>query len=74
MSGSQIDVSRFVKCNAYPEPRSVKVGGCGRRAGQAGMAIASIALKHAGGYEVVVEFPDGKLDSFAPLDLFPDVD
>lgn len=47
------------------------VGGMGRRGGQIGVAIGSLALKHAGGYEIVLRFPDGKIDSFSPMALFP---
>lgn len=69
----KVDISRFVQWNEYPEPRNVRVGGCGgRRSGQIGMALGNVALKHAGGYEIVVLFPDGKVESFAPLDLFPE--
>lgn len=48
------------------------VGGVGgRRSGEVGECIGILALRHAEGYEVVLKFPDGKIDSFAPLALFP---
>ncbi len=42
-----------------------------RRAGQVGKAVANVGLRHAGGYELVLKFQDGKLDSFAPNNLSP---
>lgn len=69
----KLDLSRFVQWNEYPERPLVRVGGVGRRAGQVGSALGNVALKHASGYEVVVQFSDGRVESFAPLDLFPEV-
>ncbi|WP_395736305.1 hypothetical protein [Prosthecobacter sp.] len=42
-----------------------------RRGGQIGIAIASIGLKHSQGYVVVLQFDDGKIDSFNPHMLSP---
>lgn len=67
----KVDVTRFVQWTEYPDRPLVRVGGTGRRAGQTGYALGNIALKHAGGYEVVVQFGDGKVESFAPMSLFP---
>ncbi|WP_415907033.1 hypothetical protein [Oleiharenicola sp. Vm1] len=48
-----------------------RVGGVGRRANEIGEEVAIVGLKHASSHEVVLRFPDGKLDSFSPIDLFP---
>lgn len=67
-----VELSRFVVWNEYPDRPAFRVGGVGgRRSGQEGIALGNIALKHAGGYEVVMQFPDGKIDSFHPMNLFP---
>lgn len=47
-----------------------RVAGSGRRGGQLGVQIAIIGLKHAHSHEVVLRFPDGKIDSFTPHNLF----
>lgn len=69
-----IALHKFVKWTPYAIRRRVLVAGVGRRGGQVGTALGNIALRHAGGYEVVVEFPDGKQESFAPMALFPVTD
>lgn len=42
-----------------------------RRYGERGLAIASLGLKHSGGYEIILQFEDGKFESFNPQLLFP---
>lgn len=69
-----IDLARFVDFNVITEPQPWRVAGFGRRGRQIGMSVGVIALRHAAGYEVVLQFPDGKLDSFNPHDLFPVLD
>ena len=67
-----IDLAKFVKFEPSTSPMRYTVSGAGgRRSGQTGLCLGVISLKHASGYEVLLEFPDGKVDSFAPLDLFP---
>ncbi|MCA8228238.1 hypothetical protein [Burkholderia vietnamiensis] len=48
------------------------VGPGDRRQGQRGTAIATVGLRHAGGYEVVLKLDSGKIDSFSPMQLFPE--
>lgn len=68
----QIDVSKFVKFEASTGTQRFQVGGVdGRRSGEVGLCLGVISLRHAGGYEVLLEFPDGKVESFAPMALFP---
>lgn len=64
---------RFAKVTPAMDAQYWQVSGegRGRRSQQTGKAIAIVGLVHAGEYEVVLQFPDGKLDSFSPFSLFP---
>lgn len=66
-----VDVRRFVQFNPNPARSKVMPYGIGRRSGEVGEAIGTICFKHDSGYEVVVEFDDGKQESFAPNALRP---
>ena len=66
------DVSRFVRFEETPNGGRYRVGPGDRRAGHTGKVIGVISLKHADGYEVVLQLDDGKIDSFAPMQLFPE--
>lgn len=71
---TDIDLRRFIHFARDPNPSPVMVGGmpgAGRRGGEVGTAIGVIGLKHVNGYEVLVEFSDGKIESFNPMELFP---
>lgn len=67
----KIDLLRFVQWAEYADQPRVRVAGVGKRGGQIGRALGNVSLKHAGAYEVVVLFDDGKIESFAPMSLFP---
>lgn len=69
----KIDVSRFVQWSPSPEPQRVILAG-ERARRRAGLALGIIGLKHAGGYEVVVQFDDGKIESCHPMNLLPDLE
>lgn len=63
---------KFIQFNEAPGDTFNVVGGIfGRRAGQIGRFIGTIGLRHVAGYEIVLQFPDGKMDTFNPHDLFP---
>jgi hypothetical protein len=67
-----IDVRRFVRFEAIEDGRQVFVGGMGgKRSQEQGTTIGIISLKKAGSYEVLVQFADGKIESFTPMSLFP---
>lgn len=68
---TSIDLARFVDFNPIPDPQRRRVAGMGRRGQQVGTEVGIIALRHSAGYEVVLQFADGKLDSFNPHELFP---
>ncbi|MDN8924000.1 hypothetical protein Q0P01_14530, partial [Staphylococcus aureus] len=47
------------------------VGAGDKRAGQVGIEVATIGLKHSPGYVVLLKMDDGKVDSFSPMQLLP---
>lgn len=65
---------RFVKCEAVASGQRYRVGAGDQRAGLCGTAVAIICLKHSPGYEVVLHLDNGKQDSFAPMQLFPELE
>jgi hypothetical protein len=65
-------LARFVRVEETPNGARWLVGAGDKRAGLRGRAIAIVSLKHAGGYEVVLQLDNGKLDSFAPYQLLPE--
>lgn len=72
MTSLKLNLSRFISVQTFPEPyQRYAVASGDARMGQTGLAIASIGLKHAGGYEIVLHLDNGKQDSFNPLQLFP---
>lgn len=66
----ELNLRKYVRVEATP-PTQYQIGGVGRRGGQIGTSIAVIGFKHASGYEVLLQFPDGKLDTFTAFDCFP---
>lgn len=69
----QLDASRFVRCEPIIDGQRYRVGSGDKRAGQCGIAVAIIALKHSPGYEIVLHLDSGKQDSFAPMQLLPEL-
>lgn len=69
----KFDVTRFVTVEEIspPYPR-YRVASGNSYAGQVGDAIASIGLKHSGGYVVVLHLDSGEQQSFNPMQLFPE--
>lgn len=70
---SAFDVSRLVRFEKTPNGARWLVGPGDGRQGQRGKCIGIVSLKHAPGYEVVLQLDNGKVDSFAPMQLFPDL-
>lgn len=67
-----IDLARFVDFTPSVHDTSWRVSGIGgRRSGEVGQEVGVIGLRHAPGYEVLLRFEDGDVDSFAPHALFP---
>lgn len=67
-----VDVSKFVQWVPNNFGQRWRVGSDDSRIGQVGTALGNIALRHAGGYEVVLQLDNGKIDSFAPTSLLPE--
>jgi len=71
----KVDLNRLVTFEPAHTPGYWSVGGeGGRRSGEVGECLGVISLRHASGYEVVLQFPDGAIDTFAPMNLFPVVE
>lgn len=72
---NKLDVSRFIEINEIPPASQSRflVGAGDSRAGQLGVAIATIAVKGARGYGVIIHLDSGKQDCFDPQQLFPDL-
>ena len=68
-----VDVSRLVEWNPTPYGTRYRVGSGDKRAGQTGTMLGTIGLKHAPGYAVVLQMDNGKVESFMPMSLFPEV-
>ena len=66
--------ARFVKFTTIDDGQRYIVGSGDRRAGMRGKAIGIIGFRHASGYEVVLHLDNGKQDSFAPMNLSPELD
>jgi len=65
-------ILKFVQFEEAPGNTFYAIGGeGGRRAGHVGRFIGTIGLRHANGYEAVLQFPDGQMDTFNPHELFP---
>lgn len=72
LTADQSILARFVRVEeAHTKTRYIVGAGC-RRAGQRGACIAIISLRNSPGYEVVLQLDDGRIESFAPMRLFPD--
>lgn len=69
---SQVDLSRLVTWTPVEDGPRLRVGSGDQRAGQRGVQIGVIAFKHSPGYEVVLQLDNGRIDSFAPMQLFPE--
>lgn len=63
-------VRRFVTVTPIPVGQRWRVAGFGRRGGEVGVAVAVVVVKPRGAAHVL-RFPDGKLDAFDAMDLFP---
>lgn len=68
----RIDLGRFVKFEPSTGEQHYRVGGIGgRRSGEVGLCAGVIGLRHSAGYEVLLQFSDGKVESFSPHALLP---
>lgn len=65
-------IERFVSVEFIETGARWIVGPGDKRQGSRGVAVATIGFRHSRGYEVVLQLDNGKLDSFAPMQLFPE--
>lgn len=65
-------MARFVRVEEPPVSTRYIVGAGCKRAGSRGTCIAIISLKHSLAYEIVLKLDNGKIDSFSPMQLFPE--
>lgn len=66
-----VDLNRLV--DFHPDPRGAmweSVEGS-KRCGLRGKSLGTIGLRHAGGYEVLLQLEDGTLATFSPQALQP---
>lgn len=66
-----LDLSRFVEFQPNELGGYCKPAGVGRRAYEVGRVLGSLSIRHARGYAIVLQFPDGKIETFDPMGLFP---
>ena len=67
-----IDIAKLVQWNPSPLGARYVAASGDKRAGQTGTVLGTIALRHASGYEVVMQMDGtGKIETFAPRGLFP---
>lgn len=72
MTALQANFARFVHFEPITTGERWIVGSGDKRQGQRGVAVGVIGFKHARGYEVILTLDDGRQDSFAPMQLFPE--
>jgi hypothetical protein len=70
MSPDQI--AKLVRYEATPNGARWIVGSGDSRAGQRGTCIGIVSLRHVPGYEAVLQLDSGKVDTFNPMQLFPE--
>lgn len=72
MTARGIDLARLVRYEAVEDGNWFRVGPGDGRQGQVGQQIGVVALKHDPGYEIVLHMQNGRVDTFAPMQLFLD--
>ncbi|MGH8463091.1 MAG: hypothetical protein ACRER5_03025 [Pseudomonas sp.] len=72
MPAPTVDIAKLVQWNPSPLGARYVAASGDKRAGQSGTVLGTIALRHASGYEVVMQMDHtGKIETFAPNGLFP---
>lgn len=66
-------LKRFVQIVPYTQPTYWRVVRSGKYSGLVGRAVCNINLRHDPGFEVVLAFEDGSMESFASQALAPGV-
>lgn len=67
-----VDLSRLVKVSPSPFQTQWEVaGGSGKWLRNIGRHVGSIEISNSRAHGILLQFPDGQLQSFHPIDLFP---
>ncbi|KSQ21649.1 hypothetical protein APB26_32205 [Pseudomonas aeruginosa] len=67
-----VDLSRLVKVSSSPFQGQWEVaGGTGKWLRRIGRHVGSIEISNSRAHGILLQFPDGQLQSFHPIDLFP---
>ncbi|MBN3507183.1 hypothetical protein [Burkholderia cenocepacia] len=64
---------RFIDVELVENGPRYVVGAGDSRTGARGTLIAVVRLRHAGGYELILQLDNGKLDSFSSMQLYPEL-
>lgn len=68
------DLSRWVRWETVEDGPRWKVTSGTKNQGMRGQQIGVISLKHHGDFGVVLQLDNGRVESFAPMQLMPDLD
>lgn len=72
LATTDLDLNRLVDFHPAPHSTRYVVVEGSKRDGTAGVILGTIALRHAGGYEVVLQLDNGRIDTFGPHGLRPE--
>lgn len=68
----RVDLSRLVKVSPSPFQSQWEVaGGSSKWLRRIGRHVGSIEISNSRAHGILLQFPDGQLQSFHPIDLFP---
>lgn len=68
---ARVDLNKLVAFNPDPHGATWTCIEGSERRGLVGVSIGTICLRHAAGYEVLLQLEDGRLASFSPDVLVP---
>lgn len=68
-----VEIARFVKFTSVEDGQRYVVIEGSKRRGLRGRVTGIIGFRHASGYEVILQLDSGRLDSFAPMSLVPEI-
>lgn len=72
LNTTDVDLNRLVDFHPAPHSTRYVVVEGSKRDGLAGLMLGTIALRHAGGYEVVLQLDNGRVESFGAHGLRPE--
>lgn len=67
-----VDLSRLVRVSSSPfQSQWEVVGGSGKTLNRIGRHVGSIEIVNSRAHGILLEFPDGMVQAFNPMDMFP---